>query len=71
MSLLRRARFRCIAAHGEHPLSLIHILLAMQIRIADFIARAPDQLEKTNGTECAHIKDGSIVIEPVGRQEVS
>lgn len=46
-------------------------MLAMQIRIADFIARAPDQMEKTSGTECAHIKDGSIVIEPVGRQEVS
>lgn len=46
-------------------------MLAMQIRIADFIARAPDQMEKSNCTECAHIKDGNIVIEPVDRQEVS
>lgn len=46
-------------------------MMAMQIRIADFIARAPDQMEKTDCTECAHIKDGSIVIESVDKQEVS
>lgn len=46
-------------------------MLAMQIRIANLIARAPDHLEKMDCTECACIKEGNIVIEPVNRQEVS
>lgn len=49
-------------------------MLAIQIRIADLIARAPDPLEKTEqvatGPERARIKDGAIVIEPMKRQEV-
>lgn len=45
-------------------------MLAMQIRIADLIARAPDNLETVDTAECARIKDGSIVIETVNRQEV-
>lgn len=45
-------------------------MLAMQIRIAALIARAPDHLEKTDRTECACIKEGNIVIEQVNRQEV-
>ncbi|MBP2633030.1 MAG: septum site-determining protein minC [Firmicutes bacterium] len=45
-------------------------MLAMQIRIADLIARAPDNLETVDTTECARIKDGIIVIETVNRQEV-
>ncbi|MDF2564270.1 MAG: septum site-determining protein minC [Massilibacillus sp.] len=45
-------------------------MLAMQIRIADLIARAPDNLETVDTTECARIKNGNIVIETVNRQEV-
>jgi septum site-determining protein MinC len=45
-------------------------MLAMQIRIADLIARAPDNLETVDATECARIKNGNIVIEMVNRQEV-
>lgn len=45
-------------------------MLAMQIRIADLIARAPDNLETVDTTECARIKDGIIVIETMNRQEV-
>lgn len=46
-------------------------MLAMQIRIANLVARAPDKIEKAECTECACIRDGSIMIEPVNRQEVS
>lgn len=45
-------------------------MLAMQIRIADLIARAPDKLETADCTEYACIKDGNIVIAPVNKQEV-
>lgn len=45
-------------------------MMAMQIRIADLIARAPDHLEKTECAEYACIKDGNIVIESVNKQEV-
>lgn len=45
-------------------------MLAIQIRIADLIARAPDNLEAVDKTECARIKDGNIVIETVDRREV-
>lgn len=40
-------------------------MLAMQIRIAGLIARAPDQLERAVCAEYACIKDGNIVIEPL------
>lgn len=40
-------------------------LLASQIRIANLIARAPDQLDKPEYTEIARIQDGSVIIEKV------
>ena len=42
-------------------------LMPMQIRIADLIARAPDEMEKSDTPERASIKDGHIVIEPIIR----
>ena len=45
-------------------------LIPTQIRIADLIARSPDdpqQIEKTARPERASIKDGQIVIEPIER----
>jgi len=42
-------------------------LMPMQIRIADVIARSPDDMEKANQAERASIKDGNIVIEPIMR----
>ena len=44
-------------------------LMPMQIRIANLIARAPDDsaAEKTDQAERASIKDGQIVIEPIDR----
>lgn len=38
-----------------------------QIRIANLVARAPDDVENTDKAECASIKDGQIVIEPIER----
>ncbi len=43
-------------------------LMPTQIRIADLIARSPDNMEKkTERAERASIKDGQIVIEPIER----
>ena len=42
-------------------------LMPMQIRIANLIARSPDEMEKTDKAERASIKDGQIVIEPIER----
>ena len=42
-------------------------LRPMQIRIADIIARPPDNLQKSDTPERASIKDGHIVFEPVIR----
>lgn len=42
-------------------------LMPMQIRIADLIARAPDEMEKSDSPERASIKNGQIVIEPIVR----
>ena len=42
-------------------------LMPMQIRIANLIARSPDQAEETDKAERASIKDGQIVIEPIER----
>ena len=42
-------------------------LMPTQIRIADLIARSPDQMEKSERAERASIKDGQIVIEPIER----
>ncbi len=42
-------------------------LMPMQIRIANIIARSPDQEEDVRQAERASIKDGQIVIEPIER----
>ena len=42
-------------------------LMPTQIRIADLIARSPDQAEKAEKAERASIKDGQIIIEPIER----
>jgi len=42
-------------------------LMPAQIRIADLIARAPDEDFKTNQAERAMIKDNMIIFEPVAR----
>lgn len=58
-------------AFGDRAATIVaDKMLAMQICIADIIARAPDNLESTGMTECASIKHGNIVIEPINRQEV-
>ena len=42
-------------------------LMPTQIRIADFIARSPDEPETADQAERASIKDGNIIFEPVYR----
>ena len=42
-------------------------MMPMQVRIAELIARAPDDMEKSKCTERAYIKNGQIVIEPIER----
>ena len=42
-------------------------LMPQQIRIANVIARSPDEMEKAEQAERASIKDGRIVIEPIIR----
>ena len=42
-------------------------LMPMQIRIADVIARSPDNMEKADHAERASIKNGYIVFEPIMR----
>lgn len=42
-------------------------LMPVQIRIANYIAQAPDQIEKPVCAERASVKDGQIVIEPIER----
>lgn len=42
-------------------------LMPMQIRIANLIARSPDEPEVSQCAEKAYIKDGQIVIEPIER----
>ena len=42
-------------------------LMPVQIRIANYIAQAPDKLMKPNCAEKASIKDGQIIIEPIER----
>ena len=42
-------------------------LLPTQIRIANYIARSPDEPEDSGKAERAYIKDGRIVIEPIER----
>jgi len=42
-------------------------LMPTQIRIANLIARSPDNIEASEKAERASIKDGIIVIEPIER----
>ncbi|MCR5175269.1 MAG: septum site-determining protein MinC [Anaerovibrio sp.] len=42
-------------------------LMPTQIRIANLIARSPDNMEKNDFAERAYIKDGKIIIEPIER----
>ena len=42
-------------------------LMPLQIRIANVVARPPDQFEESGHPEKATIKDGQIVIEPIDR----
>lgn len=42
-------------------------LMPQQIRIANFIARSPDNLEKSSYAEKAYIKNEQIIIEPIER----
>lgn len=42
-------------------------LMPTQIRIADIIARSPDNMEKAETAERAFIKDGHIAFEPINR----
>ena len=48
-------------------------LIPLQIRIADFFSRSPDDLDpaevnvKSNYPEKAFVKDGQIVVEPIKR----
>ena len=42
-------------------------LMPAQIRIADIIARSPDEPEKVNQAERAMIRDNQIIFEPVAR----
>jgi septum site-determining protein MinC len=44
-------------------------MMAMQVRIAELIARAPDHIEKSENVEKALVKNGQIVIEPAQRNE--
>ena len=39
----------------------------MQIRIANMVARCPDNVEETSGAEKAYVKDGKIIVEAVTR----
>ena len=45
-------------------------LMPTQIRIADRIAQPPENMKKPQAAERASIKDGTIVIEPMERQEI-
>ncbi len=42
-------------------------LMPLQIRIADVVARSPDEMEKADHAERASIKNGHIVFEPIIR----
>ena len=42
-------------------------LMPTQIRIANYVARPPDEPEESGKAERAYVKDGQIVIEPIER----
>lgn len=55
-------------AYGNtHAFVIADHLMPVQIRIADLIAQAPEQMEKPACAERASIKDGQIIIEPIER----
>ena len=55
-------------ANGDETACIVaDRLMPTQIRIADVIARPPDDMEKSSQAERASIKDGHIVIEPIIR----
>ena len=55
-------------ANGDETACIVaDRLMPTQIRIADVIARPPDDMEKAEQAERASIKDGHIVIEPIIR----
>ena len=57
-------------AYGDSTAFIIaDHLMPTQIRIANLIARSPDEMEKNDRAERASIKDGQIVIEPIERQD--
>ena len=57
-------------AYGDSTAFIIaDHLMPTQIRIANLIARSPDEMEKNDHAERASIKDGQIVIEPIERQD--
>lgn len=59
-------------AHGDREATVIaDKMLPGQIRIADLVACAPEQVEAVEQVERAKIKGNNIVIEPVEEREVS
>ena len=66
-----RGRVHAGACGTQNAFVIADHLIPTQIRIADLIARSPDEapqgIEKTARPERASIKDGQIVIEPIER----
>ena len=57
-------------AFGDNEAFIIaNHMMAMQVRIAELIARAPDHMEKSEQVERAIVRNGQIVIEPAERNE--
>lgn len=57
-------------AYGDRSAVIVaDCLMPVQIRIADIIAQPPEDMEKPSKAERAQIKDNSIVIETIERQE--
>jgi septum site-determining protein MinC len=55
-------------AYGDETATITaNRIVAIQLRIAGLIARAPDELDKPAYIETARIKDGTVVIEPANR----
>lgn len=55
-------------AYGDEAATITaNRIVAIQLRIAGLIARAPDDLDKPAYIETARIKEGTVVIEPANR----
>ncbi len=55
-------------ANGDETATITaNRIVAIQLRIAGLIARAPDEMDKPAYIETARIKDGTVVIEPANR----